>query len=108
MTDESVLSTILDRRRVMQGGVALLATAAVARPVQRMGAAKRIGVGQPDRTAEFYQGFMNAVKEEAKRLGYEVVESFSGPAPEKQLAELNAWIASGVDGLVVLPQDANA
>ena len=108
MTDEFVLSTILDRRRVMQGGVALLATAAVARSVPSLAAAKRIGVGQPDRTAEFYQGFMNAVKQEASRLGYEVVESFSGPAPEKQLAELNAWIASGVDALVVLPQDANA
>ena len=108
MTDESVLSTILDRRRVMQGGVALLATAAVARSVPALAAAKRIGVGQPDRTADFYQGFINAAKEEATKLGYEIVQSFSGSAPEKQLAELNAWIASGVDALVVLPLDANA
>src|SRR6266478_4805630 len=86
MTDDSVLSTILDRRQVMQGGAALLATAAVARSVPAL----------------------DAAKEEATKLGYEIVQSFSGSAPEKQLAELNAWIASGVDALVVLPLDANA
>lgn len=69
---------------------------------------KRIGVGQPDRTADFYQGFINAVQDEAKKRGYEILQSFSGDAPEKQLAELNAWIASGVDALVVMPMDANA
>lgn len=69
---------------------------------------KRIGVGQPARTADFYQGFINAVEERAKQLGYEILQSFSGNAPEKQLAELNTWIEAGVDALVVLPRDRNA
>ena len=109
MKGRDLLSTALDRRSLMQGGAALVAAASLAgvRPVLAAGK-KRIGVGQPDRTADFYQGFIKAVQAEADKRGYEIVQSFSGSAPEKQLAELNAWIASGVDALVVMPLDANA
>jgi ribose transport system substrate-binding protein len=102
-------SLTVDRRTLLQGVAALAAAASLAgtRPLWAAGK-KRIGVGQPDRTADFYQGFIKAVQAEADKLGYEIVQSFSGSAPEKQLAELNAWIASGVDALVVLPLDANA
>jgi ribose transport system substrate-binding protein len=107
MTAKSVLAEHLSRRLLLQGSAAL-ATAGTLLRGARGAAPKRIGVGQPDRTADFYQGFINAVQDEAKRRGYEILQSFSGSAPEKQLAELNAWIASGVDALVVMPMDANA
>ena len=71
-------------------------------------AKKKIGVAQPDRTADFYHGFINSVHQEADKLGYEILESFSGRAPEDQMQEINAWIAAGVDALVVLPTDPNA
>ena len=69
---------------------------------------KRIAIGHPDRTANFYQGFINAALKEADKYGYEVLQSFSGQDPQKQLAELNAWLAAGVDAMVVLALEANA
>jgi ribose transport system substrate-binding protein len=105
---KDLLSTAIDRRSVMQGGVALVAAASATglRPVFAA-AKKRIGVGQPDRTADFYQGFIRAVQAEADKRGSEIVQSFSGGSPEKQLAEINAWITSGIEGLVIMPLDAN-
>ena len=98
----------IDRRKLLKAGAAALAVAPATLRLAGAADMKRIGVGQPDRTADFYQGFMNAVQTEAKARGYEILQSFSGPAPEKQLAELNAWMASGVDALVVMPMDSRA
>lgn len=106
-------AVVVDRRTLLRiiGGTSLATvgswafTSAVATAQSKP---KRIGVGQPARTADFYQGFINAVEERAKQLGYEILQSFSGNAPEKQLAELNTWIEAGVDALVVLPRDRNA
>lgn len=108
MKDKILLSAVVDRRRVMQGGAAVFATASIAGMLPaRAETKKRIGVGQPDRTADFYQGFMDSVLAEADKRGYEVVQSFSGSTPEKQLAELNAWVAQGIEALVVMPLDRN-
>ena len=59
--------------QLVTAGAAILAVAPAT--LRSAGAAdmKRIGVGQPDRTADFYQGFMNAVQTEAKARGYEAV-----------------------------------
>jgi ABC-type sugar transport system substrate-binding protein len=108
MTSTAGTRARIDRRTVIRSGVALLALGSLARGREAAAAAKRIGVGQPDRTADFYQGFIRAVQAEADKHGYQILQSFSGSTPEAQLAELNAWIASGVDALVVLPLDANA
>ena len=96
-------------RRVFIKGAAAVATFG-ALPVLRAEAAakKKIGVAQPDRTADFYHGFINSVHQEADKLGYEILESFSGRAPEAQMQEINAWISAGVDALVVLPTDPNS
>jgi ribose transport system substrate-binding protein len=67
---------------------------------------KVLGVGQPDRTADFYGGFLRSIKSEAKKRGWEILQSFSGNSVEAQVAELNAWIARGVNAIVVLPRDA--
>jgi ribose transport system substrate-binding protein len=98
----------LDRRRFIKG--ATVAAGASTMPGLRALAAgkKKIGVAQPDRTADFYHGFINSVHQEANKLGYEILESFSGRAPEAQMQEINAWITAGVDALVVLPTDPNA
>ena len=69
---------------------------------------KRIAIGQPDRTAAYYQGFINAAKKQADEYGYELLQSFSGMDAQKQLSELNTWLAGGVDALVVLALDAKA
>ena len=107
MTDH-ILRHGLDRRRFIKSGAIAAASAALARAPATAAARKRIGVGQPDRTADFYHGFINAVHQEADKLGYDILESFSGAAPEAQMSELNAWIAAGVDALVVMPSDPNA
>jgi ribose transport system substrate-binding protein len=69
---------------------------------------KRIAIAHPDRAADYYQGFMNAALAEAEKHGYEVLQSFSGMDPQKQLAEVNTWLAQGFDALIVLALDANA
>jgi len=98
----------VDRRRFIQGAAVFAAAASL--PALRALAAgkKKIGVAQPDRTADFYKGFINSVHQEADKLGYEILESFSGRAPEAQMNEINAWISAGVDALVVLPTDPNS
>ena len=98
----------VDRRRFIQGAAVFAAAGSL--PALRALAAgkKKIGVAQPDRTADFYKGFINSVHQEADKLGYEILESFSGRAPEAQMNEINAWISAGVDALVVLPTDPNS
>jgi ribose transport system substrate-binding protein len=100
--------SLFDRRLLIKGSAVLAASSTLVGLPAFAAGKKRIGVGQPDRTADFYHGFINAVHQEADKLGYEILESFSGAAPEAQMSELNAWIAGGVDALVVLPSDPNA
>ena len=102
----------ITRRNVMKLSGAGLAAAGLAwaggaRALAAEGP-KRIAIGHPDRTANFYQGFMNAAIGQAEKYGYEILQSFSGMDPQKQLAELNAWLAAGVDAVVVLALDANS
>lgn len=100
---------VFARRQFLKGGAAALAAASLLpNGAARAAGKKRIGVAQPDRTADFYRGFISSVHQEADKLGYEILESFSGRAPEAQMAEINAWISAGVDALVVLPTDPNS
>lgn len=69
---------------------------------------KLLGVGQPDRTADFYPGFLKVIKSEAGKRGWSILESYAGNSIEKQVAELHEWIARGVNAIVVLPRDAKA
>jgi ribose transport system substrate-binding protein len=71
-------------------------------------AQKVLGVGQPDRTADFYPGFMRVIMQEAKKRGWRILQSYAGNSIEKQVAELHEWIAQGVTAIVVLPRDASA
>jgi ribose transport system substrate-binding protein len=98
---------LVDRRQLIKGGALFAVSSVLQRGPALAAGKKRIGVAQPDRTADFYRGFISSVHQEADKLGYEIMESFSGRAPEKQMAEINAWISGGVDALVVLPTDPN-
>lgn len=108
MRDKEAPRVIVSRRDLMKTGAAMLAASSLAGVLPARAAAKRIGVAQPDRTADLYHGLITAVKDEAAKRGYEILESFTGSTPEGQMAEINAWIAGGVDALVVLPNDPHA
>lgn len=71
----------LDRRRFIKSGALPTASGTLLSPTTLTAdRKKRIGVGQPDRTAELYRGFVYAVHAEADELGYE----WSGPlAPDR-------------------------
>lgn len=68
----------------------------------------RIAFGQPDRGADVYPPLLAGAKEEAAKRGYEVVESFSDGKVDKQVQEINTWIAQGIDAMTVLPLDPKA
>jgi ribose transport system substrate-binding protein len=72
------------------------------------GSKGKIAFGQPDRGAAVYPPLIAGAKEEAAKRGYEVVESFSAGSVDKQVAEINTWIAQKLKGIVVLPQDEKA
>ena len=73
MTRATLSVGAIDRRELLKVGAAALAVAPVSASLAGAADMKRIGVGQPDRTADFYQGFMNAVQTEAKARGYEIL-----------------------------------
>lgn len=72
------------------------------------GGGGRIAFGQPDRGGAVYPPLIAGAKEEAAKRGYEVVESFSAGSVDKQVAEINTWIAQKLKAIVVLPQDEKA
>lgn len=72
------------------------------------GSKGRIAFGQPDRGSAVYPPLIAGAREEAKRRGYTVVESFSGASVDKQVAEINTWVAQKLKAIVVLPQDEKA
>jgi ABC-type sugar transport system substrate-binding protein len=106
-TKASRAVTRRDLLKLSAAGVAVAGVASMGLPAfaqQR----KRIALAHPDRAADYYQGFMNAALAEAEKQGYDILQSFSGMDPQKQLAEVNTWLAQGIDALVVLALDANA
>jgi len=108
----------VDRRRLLTlaGGAAVglaganfsgtrFTTAQEATPVPIKG---QIAFGQPDRTADVYKPLIAGAKLEGQARGYEVLESFAEGRADKQIAEINNWIGSGVKGMTILPLDEKA
>ena len=105
----------LTRRKVLGAsaglaGGALLhgwkdASAQEATPVPIQG---QIAFGQPDRTADVYKPLIAGAKLEGQVRGYEVLESFAEGRADKQIAEINTWIGSGVKAMTILPLDERA
>ncbi|MDI6029018.1 sugar ABC transporter substrate-binding protein [Corticibacterium sp. UT-5YL-CI-8] len=112
MNSNQFKSAILDpsphRRDVLRLGLAASVVAALGPRAAFAADKKVIGFGQPDRTANYYKGLLRGVDGRATEYGYEVRQIFSGLNAQKQLSELNAWLASGVDAMIVLALDANA
>lgn len=106
-TKASRAVTRRDLLKFTAAGVAVAGVASIGIPVAAQ-ERKRIAIAHPDRAADYFQGFMNSALAEADKRGYEVLQSFSGMDPQKQLAEVNTWLAQGFDALVVLSLDANA
>src|ERR1700754_902243 len=72
------------------------------------GGGGRIAFAQPDTSSAIYPLLLHGAKEEAKKRGFEVVESHANSELSKQVDEMNTWIAQQVDGIIVLPLDNNA
>jgi ribose transport system substrate-binding protein len=116
--DHDLASGTIDRRGILArigGAAATLVTASTITGLfdqldaATAGAAQKVlGVGQPDRTADFYPGFLKAIESEAAKRGWSILESYAGNSIEKQVAELHEWIARGANAIVVLPRDAKA
>lgn len=106
-TKASRAVTRRDLLKMSAAGVAVAGVASMGLPVLAQ-ERKRIALAHPDRAADYFQGFMNAALAEAEKRGYDVLQSFSGMDPQKQLAEVNTWLAQGFDALIVLALDANA
>jgi ABC-type sugar transport system substrate-binding protein len=81
------------------------ASAQEATPVPIQG---QIAFGQPDRTADVYKPLIAGAKLEGRERGYEVLESFAEGRADKQIAEINTWIGSGVKAMTILPLDEQA
>jgi ribose transport system substrate-binding protein len=107
VTKASRVVTRRDLLKLSAAGAAVAGLTSMGLPVLAQ-ERKRIAIAHPDRAADYYQGFMNAALAEAEKHGYEVLQSFSGMDPQKQLAEVNTWLAQGFDALIVLALDANA
>src|SRR3954468_6117168 len=112
-------SSTIDRRRLLSltGGAALGMAGAnltgwtgsnaaqEATPVPIQG---QIAFGQPDRTADVYKPLIAGAKLEGQARGFEVLESFAEGRADKQIAEINNWIAAGVKAMTILPLDEKA
>lgn len=108
----------LDRRRFLgaAGGAALALGGTGRLAGARAGAQEgtpvpikgQIAFGQPDRTADVYKPLIAGAKLEGAARGYEVLESFAEGRADKQVAEINTWIGSGVKAMTILPLDEKA
>lgn len=63
-------------------------------------ARKRIAFGFPFRVVDVYKALLAGARQEAAKRNYQVIESSAGISAADQLAEVNAWIAEGVEGIV--------
>ena len=72
------------------------------------GGKKQIAFAQPDTGFSGYPLLLGGVKSAAAARGYTVLESHAQSKLDKQVSELNTWIAQKVPGIMVLPLDNKA
>jgi ABC-type sugar transport system substrate-binding protein len=95
-------SLVANAVRAQSPAASSMATAAPGGPKPR------IAFGQPHRAGDFYAALIKGAKAEADARGYELLESFADSAADAQVAEINTWIAQGVEAIVVLALDPAA
>lgn len=66
---------------------------------------KRVAFAFPFRVVDIYKPLIDEAKAEAETRGIELLESSAGISAAEQLAEVNTWIASGVDAIVLFALD---
>lgn len=69
---------------------------------------KKIAFAQPDTSFAGYPVLVHGAKQEARSLGYTVLESHANAKLDAQVSEINTWIGQQVGGIMVLPLDNNA
>jgi len=89
-------------------GVAALGMGVVACGGSGGGSDKQVAFAQPDTSSAIYPLLLNGAKAEAKKRGYELLESHANHQLDRQVNELNTWIGQQVNGIMVLPLDNNA
>ncbi len=68
----------------------------------------KVAFAQPDTSSSIYPLLAHGAKQAADRRGFQLLESHANSELDRQVSELNTWIAQGVDGIIVLPLDNNA
>ncbi len=108
----------LDRRRFLgtAAGAALGLTglSSIGPAAARAGVAARaaekgiIVFGQGFTSADVYKPLIKGALSEGKKRGYKILQSFDNGDASKQIAEINTWIAEGVDAMSILPLNEKA
>jgi ABC-type sugar transport system substrate-binding protein len=68
----------------------------------------RVGFAVPFRAVDVYKPIAAGALLEAKKRGYTLLQDTGGTSASAQLAEVNTWIAQGVEVIVVFPLNAKA
>lgn len=67
-----------------------------------------IGVSFETLQTEYWVASFDLMKAELKDRGFEIVEAVADGDPNRQLEQVNSFIARKVDGIIVVPHDANS
>ncbi|MFL5925534.1 MAG: sugar ABC transporter substrate-binding protein [Gaiellaceae bacterium] len=109
---EELLTRATDRRKFILGAAGVAAGLALpSSALARLGLSsnsKTIAFAQPDTSASVYPLLLKGAKAEAKKRGYQLLESHANHQLDAQVNELNTWIGQGIGGVIVLPLDNNA
>lgn len=109
MRQSQILSSAIGRRELMKLAAGSVLAGAVGLPgASAAEVAKVIGFAHPDRTAAYFRGLQDAIARQAGEYGYEIRQTSSGFEPQKQILELEAWLAAGIDAMVVAAVDRNS
>jgi ribose transport system substrate-binding protein len=106
----------VSRRQLLRnGGLAGLGLLTVPTLLSACGSAgedtKQVVFAFPSRALDIYPPLIGGAKAEAKRRGYEVLESYAGTGErslERQITEFKTWVNQGVAGITILPGDPTA
>ena len=72
------------------------------------GSAGTLAFGHPHATGAFYAVVQAGAEDQATALGYELLQSRAAGELERQIAEVQTWIAQGVTAMTILALDVNA
>jgi ribose transport system substrate-binding protein len=102
----------LKRAAGLTAGVAMLTPAVAAygatRSRTRASASKTLAFGHPHPSGAFYAVVEAGAKDTANKLGYELLQSRANGQLDRQVAEIQTWIAEPVTAMTILALDVKA